>query len=85
MVVNFTVAFSSSGYTLYRSGLPSRKALSLINLVLNVLNHDVSQKCLQGLLSIQGTLFLKDQMICSTFSRQGTQERKAQMLQPRPS
>lgn len=66
MVVKFTVALSSSGYTLYSFGLPSRKALSLINLVLNVLKRDVSQECLQGLLSTHGAPFLKDQMICST-------------------
>lgn len=77
MVVKFTVAFRSSRYTLYSSGLQRRKALSLINLVLGVLNNSVSQKCLQGLFSMQSTPFLKDQMMCSTFSRQRTQEKKS--------
>lgn len=72
MVVKFAGAFSSSGHILYSFGLPSRKALSLINLVLNVLNNVVSQKHPQGLLSVQGT------RSSSPSSRQGTQERKAQ-------
>lgn len=44
------VVFRSSRYTLYSSGLQRRKAVSLINLVLDVLNNSERQKWLQGLL-----------------------------------
>lgn len=84
MVVKFMVAFSSSGYTLDSSRLLSKKVLPLINFVLNVLNNSVSQKCLQGFVSVHSAPFLKEQMICKTFSTQGSQERKAWVLQPRP-
>lgn len=52
MVAKFTVVFRSSRYTLLSSGLQRRKALSLISLVLDVLNDNGRQKCLQGLLSV---------------------------------